>query len=189
MRSSSAAVAQIKIHDSDADEESGAAEVAMRSSSEPTRGEAIAQTKTRSSSAAIAQQKNCAASAAQREPQSITRSVTQRMTQRVFGPMVAAGAAAYVRARDLPKLFALHPEQLADDSIVGTAAIVIRLAALARAQARLGRRRHWSYDLNRHLAVLIALKAERAHLAHRLNAASLAKLVAAAAAPPKPEAA
>jgi len=43
--------------------------------------------------------------------------------------------------------------------------------------------------LNRHLAVLIALKAERGELAHRLNVASLAKLVAAAAAPAKPEAA
>ncbi len=119
------------------------------------------------------------------EPQSITR----RVTQRVFGPMVAAGAAVYVRNRDLPKLFALEARALADDSIAGTEHIVMRLAALARAQARLGRKRHWSYDLNRHLAVLIALKAERAHLAHRLNAASLAKLVAAATAPPKPEAA
>jgi len=47
----------------------------------------------------------------------------------------------------------------------------------------LGRRRHWSYDMNRHLAVLIALKAERASLAHLRNAQGLARLVAAAASP------
>jgi len=111
------------------------------------------------------------------------------LTQRVFAPMIASGAACYARARDLPKLFPLAPENLADDSVAGTERIVTRLAALARAQHRLGRRRHWSYDLNRHLAVLTALKAERAHLAHLRNAASLARLVAAAAMPRTPEAA
>ena len=105
------------------------------------------------------------------------------LAARVFSPMIAAGAASYRRARDLPKLMALAPEALEDDSIETAAAIVTRLSALARAQHRLGRRRHWSYDMNRHLAVLIALKAERAHLAHRRNAGSLARLIADAAKP------
>jgi hypothetical protein len=58
-----------------------------------------------------------------------------------------------------------------------------------RVQAVLGRRRHWSYDLNPHLALLAALRAERAHLAHLRNAAELARLLAAAVPPAKPEAA
>jgi hypothetical protein len=114
---------------------------------------------------------------------------TRRLTQRVFGPMIAAGAAGYSRARDLPKLLALPPDQIEDAGASGTEAIVAKLSARVRAQALLGRRRHWSYDLNRHLALLAALKAERAHLAHLRNAAELARLLAAAALPAKKEAA
>ena len=107
--------------------------------------------------------------------------MTQRVTQFVFAPMIAADAAAYARARDLPKLTALSPHELADGSIAGTERIAAKLASLARAQHALGLRGHWSYDLNRHLALLAALKAERAHLAHLRNAQGLARLVAAAA--------
>jgi hypothetical protein len=114
---------------------------------------------------------------------------TQRLTQRVFGPMIAAGAAGYSRARDLPKLLALPPDQIEDDGASATERIVAKLSARVRAQAVLGRRRHWSYDLNRHLALLAALRAERAHLAHLRNAAELARLLAAAVPPAKPEAA
>ena len=114
---------------------------------------------------------------------------TQRLTQRVFGPMIAASAAGYSRARDLPKLLALSPDQIEDDGASATERIVAKLSARARAQAVLGRRRHWSYDLNRHLALLAALRAERAHLAHLRNAAELARLLAAAVPSAKPEAA
>jgi hypothetical protein len=114
---------------------------------------------------------------------------TRRLTQRVFGPMIAAGAASYSRARDLPKLLALPPNQIEDDGAAATERIVAKLSARARAQALLGRRRHWSYDLNRRLALVAALTAERAHLAHLRNAAELARLLAAASLPAKPEAA
>jgi hypothetical protein len=113
----------------------------------------------------------------------------QSLTQRVFGPMIAAGAASYARARDLPKLLALPPDEIEDGGASATERIVAKLAVRVRAQALLGRRRHWSYDLNRHLALLTALKAERAHLAHLRNAASLAQLLARAAAKAEPEAA
>lgn len=114
---------------------------------------------------------------------------TQRITQRVFGPMIAAGVASYSRARDLPKLLTLPPEEIEDDGASATERIVMKLAARTRAQALLGRRRHWSYDLNRHLALLTALKAERAHLAHLRNVAELAQLITTVARPVKPRAA
>jgi hypothetical protein len=113
----------------------------------------------------------------------------QRLTQRVFGPMIAAGAASYSRSRDLPKLLALQANDIEDGGADATERIVAKLAFRARAQALLVRRRHWSYDLNRHLAILTALKAERAHLAHLRNSSELARLVAAAVSPAKPEAA
>lgn len=65
----------------------------------------------------------------------------------------------------------------------------MKLAARTRAQALLGRRRHWSHDLNRHLALLTALKAERAHLAHLRNVAEFAQLITTVARPVKPRAA
>jgi hypothetical protein len=58
--------------------------------------------------------------------------------KRVFGPMTAASAAAYVRSRDLPRLLPL---------------------------CRRARANHWSYDLNRHLGLLSAYKGELASLA------------------------
>jgi len=111
------------------------------------------------------------------------KTLSQSMTRRVFGPMIAAGAADYMRVRDLPKLLKLAEDDLEQFTIAGTERIVERLTRAARAQGTLGRRRHWSYDMNRHLAVLIALKAERASLAHLRNAQALARLVAAAASP------
>jgi hypothetical protein len=38
------------------------------------------------------------------------------VARRVFGPSAAAGAAAYARTRDLPKLIALWPHELDDES-------------------------------------------------------------------------
>jgi len=111
------------------------------------------------------------------------KSSAQRMTRRVFGPMIAAGAADYMRGRDLPKLLKVSEDELERFTVESTERIVARLTRAARAQGALGRRRHWSYDMNRHLAVLIALKAERASLAHLRNAQGLARLVAAAASP------
>jgi hypothetical protein len=40
----------------------------------------------------------------------------------VFGPLAETDAAAYARARDLPKLIALWPHELADDSPKAAAA-------------------------------------------------------------------
>jgi len=89
--------------------------------------------------------------------------------RRIFGPMAEAGAAAYLRARDLPKLIALWPPELADHSPEGRRRVLAKLRSALRAERRRALSGHWSYDLNRHLGLLSAYKGELAGLS-RLEA-------------------
>jgi hypothetical protein len=84
--------------------------------------------------------------------------------RRVFGPIAEAGAAAYVRPRDLPKLIALWPHELEDSSPEGCRRILAKLRRALRAERRRALSGHWSYDLNRHLGLLSAYKGELAGL-------------------------
>lgn len=84
--------------------------------------------------------------------------------RRLFGAISDAGAAAYCRARDLPKLLALWPHELEDESEAGRVAILRRLEKALRAERRRALAGHWAYDLNRHLALIAAYKAERRSL-------------------------
>lgn len=86
---------------------------------------------------------------------------------RVFGPIAEAGAAAYARARDLPKLIALWPHELGDESPEGCRRILAKLRGALRAERRRALAGHWSYDLNRHLGLLSAYKGELASLSRR----------------------
>ncbi len=82
----------------------------------------------------------------------------------VYRTMSRAGARAYVRRRDLPALVPLWPHDLADENAEGIQRIVLKLARALRAERRRARASHWSYDLNRHLALMSAYRAERARL-------------------------
>ena len=82
--------------------------------------------------------------------------------RRVFGSMAEAGAAAYVRSRDLPKLIALWPHELDDHSPEGCRHILAKLRRALRAERRRALSGHWSYDLNRHLGLISAYKGELA---------------------------
>lgn len=77
---------------------------------------------------------------------------------------IAATATHYTRATHLRKLLAVTPEEIADGSAQGRRKVIARLLRLARNSARAGQRGHWSYDPNRHIAILGALQAERALL-------------------------
>lgn len=74
------------------------------------------------------------------------------------------GAEGYCRARHLPRLIPLWSQDLADTSVEGRQRIVACLRRSLRAERRRGKAGHWSYDLNRHMALLIALKSEVATL-------------------------
>jgi hypothetical protein len=87
---------------------------------------------------------------------------TGSVAKRVFATMADAGARLYSRPRDLPKLIALWPHELADESSKGNLYILEKLRRALCAERRRALSGHWSYDLNRHLGLLSAYKAELA---------------------------
>lgn len=68
----------------------------------------------------------------------------------------------YDRARMLPRLIALDLRELERPSGELDAHHRRRLERALRAERARGRSAHWTYDINRHLALLHALAAERA---------------------------
>jgi hypothetical protein len=79
--------------------------------------------------------------------------------------VTAAGIEAYVRERHLPRVLPIGPDEIADDSVPGRRRIIARLARALRAERTRGRGGHWTYDLNRHIALRQAYLAERRWLA------------------------
>jgi len=84
--------------------------------------------------------------------------------KRIFAGAVVAGAGAYVRSRDLPRLLALWPHELEDQSETGRQHLLAKLRRALRTERRRAHAAHWSYDLNRHLGLLSAYKGELANL-------------------------
>lgn len=82
--------------------------------------------------------------------------------KRIFGSIAAAGAAAYVRSRDLPRLLALWPHEIEDQTAEGGMHLLAKLRRALRTERRRARANHWSYDLNRHLGLLSAYQGELA---------------------------
>ena len=75
-----------------------------------------------------------------------------------------AAAIAYDRLRDLPRLLRMWPNEVVALGEADRAGLVERLRQMLRAERRSGLARHWSYDLNRHAALLRAYRAEAAAL-------------------------
>ena len=70
----------------------------------------------------------------------------------------------------MARIVLLSAAAFADTSIEGAKHIVEKLEKISRNFAEAGRRKHWCYDTNRHIAVLAALQAERTTLARLENA-------------------
>jgi hypothetical protein len=79
--------------------------------------------------------------------------------------MAARGIEAYERQRHLPRLLPIPADDLVDVSPAAQRSILRRLARALRAERNRGRAGHWTYDLNRHIALAQAYAAERRHLA------------------------
>lgn len=79
---------------------------------------------------------------------------------RSFRNMVATGAEHYDRVRILPKLMPMSEEDLRAGRWTD-ARIIHALERAVRRERQNGRGRHWTYDINRHISLIQALKAER----------------------------
>ena len=78
--------------------------------------------------------------------------------------VVRAGEVLYERRRHLPGLARATMQELeSNDSAVGRT-IVARLMQALRNERQRGRAGHWSYDINRHIALTQAVRAERKRL-------------------------
>lgn len=82
---------------------------------------------------------------------------------RAIDAAVATGVKTYDRA-DLVRLMAIGPNELACDDSAAERRLVLRIARALRGERSRGRAGHWTYDLNRHLALAQAYRAERARL-------------------------
>ena len=78
--------------------------------------------------------------------------------------MVAAGVELYDRRRHLARILPVGPDEIADNRLAARRKIVARLARALRAERNRGRAGHWTYDLNRHVALCQAYQAERSNL-------------------------
>lgn len=83
--------------------------------------------------------------------------------------VVKIGAAAYDRRTMLPRLLPLGPQEVNAVGAPATRRFCALLARALRAERNRGRSGHWTYDLNRHLGLVQALKAERRRLAEETS--------------------
>jgi hypothetical protein len=70
----------------------------------------------------------------------------------------------YDRNRQLTKLIGLWPRELEDCTEAACLHIIALLEKALRGERQRGQGGHWSYDLNRHAALVEALREERARL-------------------------
>lgn len=79
--------------------------------------------------------------------------------------IATTGRKTYDRERDLPRLVALWPADLADRSIGSRLRLLARLRAALRRERQRGIAGHWCYDLSRHAGLLAAYREEAAAVA------------------------
>jgi hypothetical protein len=89
-------------------------------------------------------------------------------TSAALDAALAAGLKGYDRASALARFHRLSPELIESDSPDAARTALKEIERAMRAER--ARRGHWSYDLNRHISLLVAHGAETARL-HRLNGA------------------
>ncbi len=75
----------------------------------------------------------------------------------------------YRREEELPKLIGLWPDEIAGHEAADANVVLGKLRRALRAERQRGRAGHWAYDLNRHLALLDAIRHETALMKQRVR--------------------
>ncbi len=88
--------------------------------------------------------------------------IMQQRAAESLARQINVGSELYEKRKHLRRLLPLAPEDFADESRQTTRAILLHLARALRAER--GRAGHWTYDLNRHIALAQAYKAEKERL-------------------------
>jgi hypothetical protein len=73
--------------------------------------------------------------------------------------------AADARTRRLARLVPLWPREIESTDLADAERVVAALERALRGERKRGRSGHWSYDMNRHVALARSLREERARLA------------------------
>lgn len=95
------------------------------------------------------------------------RTIDERLRSaaaRSLAAVIAAGAEAWDRSRMLPRLLPLTAQEIADTGRDGRMAVLRRLALALRGERRRGRAGASDYSLDRHIALLQAIAAEKRDL-------------------------
>ncbi len=75
----------------------------------------------------------------------------------------------YDRQKDLPRLIPLWPEELKDQTEIGTKKIIEKIYIALQVERRKAKTSHWSYNLTKHIGLLAALKAEQKNMRKKAN--------------------
>lgn len=94
--------------------------------------------------------------------------VSTRSRMRALSPV---GTLRYERAWDLPRLLAMWPGEISDETLAGRARVVGRLRQALRAERQRAVAGHWTYDVTRHAQLVTALRAETAAFSAQRKAA------------------
>lgn len=82
---------------------------------------------------------------------------------RALDAVIASGAEDYQRSR-LARLIAVTPAEIAATDAQTRRDILLRLERALRSERARGRAGHWTYDLNRHIGLAQAYRAETRRL-------------------------
>jgi hypothetical protein len=99
-------------------------------------------------------------------PRSAKRQAFDRLTQNVrpaVDAALAASLAGFDRLQALSRFHRLSKETITSETPEAARIVLREIARALRAER--ARRGHWTYDLNRHIALLVAHRAESARLA------------------------
>ena len=73
------------------------------------------------------------------------------------------------RAKQLSQLLGIKEAEAGDEGVAGRLAIIAKLKAARRAEIKRGQANSWIYDVNRHLNLCAALRAEYEDLSEHLT--------------------